>query len=197
MPQLNSKFVSSLHAISQLMKPFLWWLVHLLLLSSSPELVASAVAPPADRECGICLETLLTESNSTETIIPNCDHTFHSECILDWVRRAHDTCPNCRGNIGPYLETFLPPPRKQYTTMSTVPLSIVASFILFFTVLLGFQVVTNPNHAPPATTIIGLPFQAFLFSSMFTLAVWIFILFSHVRPGLYRDIDPLIELLHR
>lgn len=42
--------------------------------------------------CSICLEQI---HNSCATL--ECGHTFHANCISDWFRSQHVTCPECRG----------------------------------------------------------------------------------------------------
>ena len=48
-------------------------------------------------KCAICLEKLCTDNCYT---ISECDHTFHTKCLLTWWRKEH-RCPLCRdtGNI--------------------------------------------------------------------------------------------------
>jgi hypothetical protein len=43
-----------------------------------------------EAKCDICLE--LPEENQQVIILPACLHTFHSECILKWLK-DHKTCP--------------------------------------------------------------------------------------------------------
>jgi hypothetical protein len=45
--------------------------------------------------CSICL-TDLHQNNNTHNI-PECGHTFHSNCLIDWLRIGDRTCPMCRG----------------------------------------------------------------------------------------------------
>ena len=47
----------------------------------------------SDQEtCSICFSTMtLKDSHSLE-----CDHKFHTSCILKWFRSKQDTCPLCR-----------------------------------------------------------------------------------------------------
>ena len=53
--------------------------------------------------CSICLE----ESDMQMYTLPECNHTFHTNCILAWFRKGSKTCPLCKhsGNqcIGPTL----------------------------------------------------------------------------------------------
>jgi hypothetical protein len=44
-------------------------------------------------ECSICLE------KTNETVSITCKHTFHKDCISEWITRGHRTCPLCRGAI--------------------------------------------------------------------------------------------------
>ena len=49
-----------------------------------------------DQNCPVCLEPLQTgESVSWSKYLPNCKHTFHTECINTWLER-HSDCPCCR-----------------------------------------------------------------------------------------------------
>merc|ERR1719222_168469 len=45
-------------------------------------------------ECSICLENM-SQVNSCTTL--ECDHTFHTACIKNWMeKKMGSTCPNCR-----------------------------------------------------------------------------------------------------
>lgn len=44
--------------------------------------------------CSICLQPMSDDSN--RYCLPSCNHTFHTECILNWFRSGHRTCPLCR-----------------------------------------------------------------------------------------------------
>jgi predicted amidophosphoribosyltransferase len=46
-----------------------------------------------DSICPICREEL--KSSPTYTL-PNCQHKFHTNCIITWFRSGHSSCPNCR-----------------------------------------------------------------------------------------------------
>ncbi len=50
-----------------------------------------------NEECSICLEDLF---KNCKIIILDCNHTYHSECIKEWLLRDKDNgCPLCRNNI--------------------------------------------------------------------------------------------------
>ncbi|KAL5729963.1 RING-type E3 ubiquitin transferase [Ranunculus cassubicifolius] len=51
-------------------------------------------------ECSVCLSNL--EEGEMARLLPNCKHTFHSQCIDTWLR-AHSTCPICRTEAKPIL----------------------------------------------------------------------------------------------
>ena len=44
-----------------------------------------------DKTCNICGDLL---SNGF-TIKTECNHTFHSECIIKWIRHQKQNCPLC------------------------------------------------------------------------------------------------------
>ena len=47
--------------------------------------------------CSICYENMIPDNSYT---INECNHTFHSKCLLDWFRRSDaSSCPYCRNNI--------------------------------------------------------------------------------------------------
>ena len=46
----------------------------------------------ANQQCSICLDPIQGE----DTVVTlECDHTFHSQCIVRWLGE-HSTCPLCR-----------------------------------------------------------------------------------------------------
>ena len=45
------------------------------------------------QQCSICTDPLSDETSSHR--LP-CGHTFHTECIVQWFRYEHTTCPLCR-----------------------------------------------------------------------------------------------------
>ena len=36
------------------------------------------------------------EESHDDIIFGLCSHTYHRQCILNWLKPAHDDCPNCR-----------------------------------------------------------------------------------------------------
>lgn len=50
-----------------------------------------------EETCLICMESI---DDSLHWSL-ECNHKFHTECIIQWFRRGNDTCPSCRdqGNI--------------------------------------------------------------------------------------------------
>lgn len=43
--------------------------------------------------CVICLEEF--SDTKQDFSLPECDHKFHTECIVHWFRTGHDKCPCC------------------------------------------------------------------------------------------------------
>jgi len=50
---------------------------------------------PIELECPICVETLEAEEIA---IITRCQHAFHQQCLVAWLR-LHASCPTCRSEI--------------------------------------------------------------------------------------------------
>ena len=42
--------------------------------------------------CSICLDKLDIEQKYK---LPECGHTYHTNCIMQWVRAGHPKCPYC------------------------------------------------------------------------------------------------------
>ena len=53
----------------------------------------TSVPATATAHCSICLDTIRV--GEAETRLENCPHTFHSSCILTWIRTARNNCPIC------------------------------------------------------------------------------------------------------
>lgn len=64
----------------------------------------SSAAAAADRassvECAVCLSML--EDGEMARSLPNCKHTFHADCIDQWLE-SNSTCPICRTGAEPRL----------------------------------------------------------------------------------------------
>ena len=43
--------------------------------------------------CSICLENI--EDTEDSYSLPECDHNFHTDCIVTWFRVGNDKCPLC------------------------------------------------------------------------------------------------------
>ena len=52
-----------------------------------------------NNECSICLD-VINDNNLVNLI--NCQHNFHSSCILEWSK-INNTCPLCRKNISNFF----------------------------------------------------------------------------------------------
>jgi hypothetical protein len=58
-------------------------------------------------DCCICLQSL---SNNTDTYtIPECNHTFHTNCIIPWFRTSNPNCPYCRSTMDNEPRGFFDP----------------------------------------------------------------------------------------
>ncbi|KAH6836420.1 hypothetical protein C2S53_016479 [Perilla frutescens var. hirtella] len=57
-------------------------------------------AAAASVECAVCLSAL--EDGEMARSLPNCKHTFHAECIDQWLE-SNSTCPICRTEAEPRL----------------------------------------------------------------------------------------------
>jgi E3 ubiquitin-protein ligase ATL6/9/15/31/42/55 len=54
-----------------------------------------------NKTCSICLNDFMDEEALTR--LPECDHLFHNECVIDWLK-GHLICPYCRCDIRAALE---------------------------------------------------------------------------------------------
>lgn len=57
--------------------------------------LASSSENTPECPCAICLNPL-DDASIKHTLV--CNHAFHVECIIDWFRLGHNTCPVCRDN---------------------------------------------------------------------------------------------------
>lgn len=48
--------------------------------------------------CAICLDTIDENNDRSKYVysLPECNCTFHADCIISWFRQGHNSCPNCR-----------------------------------------------------------------------------------------------------
>jgi hypothetical protein len=47
--------------------------------------------------CAICHDSLSSnEENTLQNHTLQCEHCFHTSCIINWFRRGAQTCPSCR-----------------------------------------------------------------------------------------------------
>ena len=49
--------------------------------------------------CSICYESLETEDHFNKIYNLECNHRFHTECIMKWFRNKNSTCPLCNDSI--------------------------------------------------------------------------------------------------
>ncbi|XP_040992626.1 putative RING-H2 finger protein ATL71 [Juglans microcarpa x Juglans regia] len=59
----------------------------------------------ASSSCCICLDDY-KESDVLLTLLPDCGHLFHPNCIHPWLR-MHPNCPLCRNTLVPVPNTSL------------------------------------------------------------------------------------------
>ena len=43
--------------------------------------------------CAICQDSI---SDGTNYTIPECSHSFHTNCLMTWFRKGHNFCPLCK-----------------------------------------------------------------------------------------------------
>ena len=140
-----------------------------LLLHTATNASSDVVIEIGREDCTICLETIWMGVNATE-IIPGCSHPFHSECIRGWVQRAHDTCPTCRGNIGSYLQKYLPAQKHSYSaTTSVVILVVIMSCFVFMVIQSGPISFPSPLTALTSSPSIGRILRTLMYGLLFWL----------------------------
>jgi hypothetical protein len=57
--------------------------------------VTGTTGDKLDTTCSVCLDTL---NSSLPTIVTGCNHTYHKECLGEWLIK-HSWCPLCRTQI--------------------------------------------------------------------------------------------------
>jgi len=50
-----------------------------------------------ENNCLICFENIILQNNNNHTI-QECNHTFHSSCLIEWFRTGNSNCPTCRND---------------------------------------------------------------------------------------------------
>ena len=65
-----------------------------------------------ENNCSICLESISESTNRYR--LPSCNHTFHTDCILNWFRSGHSTCPLCRDHRFPNVSFMGAEHRAKY-----------------------------------------------------------------------------------
>mmetsp|Transcript_16242 Transcript_16242/g.41470 ORF Transcript_16242/g.41470 Transcript_16242/m.41470 type:complete len:341 (+) Transcript_16242:296-1318(+) len=53
-------------------------------------------AAPTLQDCPICMQAMQAGDDACET---PCAHAFHRDCLEEWVRDGHESCPMCRADI--------------------------------------------------------------------------------------------------
>ena len=44
------------------------------------------------------------EASDDDVVSGLCTHTYHRQCIMDWLKHDHDECPNCRQSMWDKVE---------------------------------------------------------------------------------------------
>ncbi len=159
----------------------------LLTIISSAIQISVSILPPEESsrsdeiQCSICLEALFA-SNVTMNV-PGCPHSYHRDCIIEWVRRGHISCPVCRGDIGPALRRYLPKQSKAAT---------VRAFVVFTGVwCVGMVVFLFSKYSATSYQ----TYSGIFILSFISILIWFYVL---VSDGVHMEnADPLIDLLHR
>lgn len=66
--------------------------------------IASSTRTLSKPDCSICLDSYKTGETICWAKTDECDHIFHQECIVEWMK-AHDDCPLCRTNLMSFLDS--------------------------------------------------------------------------------------------
>lgn len=74
-------------------------------INSLPVFVYSRKTHQDSIECAVCLSEF--EENERGRILPNCNHSFHTDCIDMWFH-SHSTCPLCRSPVEQVAENLAP-----------------------------------------------------------------------------------------
>ena len=55
-----------------------------------------------NKDCSICIEDCKPNRNNPSCVLLKCKHTFHFECIKNWILSGQDNnikCPVCRADL--------------------------------------------------------------------------------------------------
>ena len=76
-----------------------------------------------NEECAICLEPYKENDDISYSKHQNCNHAFHTTCIVSWLKdEFHNDCPCCRG---PYVHPNLKEDELFYPTISGSDFSVL------------------------------------------------------------------------
>lgn len=56
-------------------------------------------------KCLVCLSDF--QDDESLRLLPKCNHAFHLPCIDTWLK-SHSSCPLCRANVAPSVNSFSP-----------------------------------------------------------------------------------------
>ena len=182
----------------------MFWLQSLILISLVGLLVEAhvppvAVVPIEDVDCGICLKRIWSGFNETE-IVPACQHSFHSECILEWVQRwARTTCPICRGDIGANLRGLMEDSKRGVISRGWIITSIC---LIWFCMLMLFiqsrnSTASGGHHHDTTASSLQFPSSGFLFAAGTMVLFWFLLLAAETGIFHRQVVDAFIELFHR
>jgi hypothetical protein len=71
--------------------------------------------------CVICLDN----SNKNREFMFKCGHSFHGECVTQWLRNNR-TCPTCRAVIDPYIAELV---KRLVRTPDNSPPNMITKFV--------------------------------------------------------------------
>ena len=50
-------------------------------------------------ECSICLADYIIGDKITYSANEQCTHTYHKDCLIQWLVKGHNSCPTCRNEF--------------------------------------------------------------------------------------------------
>lgn len=60
--------------------------------------IVSEMNPSMTKECPICFDEFIIKDNNVIELY-KCHHTFHKECMNEWLTYHHHSCPMCRRSV--------------------------------------------------------------------------------------------------